>query len=146
MDIFATYLQNSFSKLDGLNIEMVATTKQDRIYNKQKNGDFDICCTRWGPDYADPTTYLTLAITGNSNNYGNYSSADYDAIMDKVASESDAQTRWDYMIQAEGILMNDYGYIPVFEKGTATLQNTAVSGLVVRPVGVPYTFQYVEMK
>ena len=42
--------------------------------------------------------------------------------------------------------MNDYGYIPVFEKGTATLQNTAVSGLVVRPVGVPYTFQYVEMK
>ena len=30
-------------------------------------------------------------------------------------------------------------YITVFEKGTATLQNTDVKGLVIRPVGVPYT-------
>ena len=40
MDVFATYLQNAFSSLKGLKIEMVATTKQDRIYNKQKKGDF----------------------------------------------------------------------------------------------------------
>ena len=36
MDVFATYLQNALSKLDGIKVEMVATTKQDRIYNKQK--------------------------------------------------------------------------------------------------------------
>ena len=42
MDVFATYLQNALSKLDGIKVEMVATTKQDRIYNKQKNGDFDL--------------------------------------------------------------------------------------------------------
>ena len=48
---------------------MVATTKQDRIYNKQKNGDFDLATTRWGPDYGDPTTYLTMDISTNGNNY-----------------------------------------------------------------------------
>lgn len=42
MDVFSTYLQNALSKLNGIKIEMVATTKQDRIYNKQKNGDFDL--------------------------------------------------------------------------------------------------------
>ena len=48
MDVFATYLQNALSKLDSIKVEMVVTTKQDRIYNKQKNGDFDLAVTRWG--------------------------------------------------------------------------------------------------
>lgn len=144
MDVLATYLQNAFSKLKGLKIEMVATTKQDRIYNKQANGDFDISVTRWGPDYGDPTTYLTMGITGNSNNYGKWSNAEYDKLMDEVAVETDVNARWQKMIQAEKILCEDYCYIPVFEKGTATLQNQDVKGLVIRPVGVPYTFNYVE--
>ena len=69
-DVFVTYLQNALSKLDGIKVEMVATTKQDRIYNKQKNGDYDLATTRWGPDYGDPTTYLTMGISTNGNNYG----------------------------------------------------------------------------
>ena len=129
MDVFATYLQNAFSSLKGLKIEMVATTKQDRIYNKQKNGDFDLSVTRWGPDYGDPTTYLTLALTDNNNNYGHWSNAEYDSIMGKVNSETDANARWQLMIDAEKILCEDLGYIPVFEKGTATLQNTKVKNL-----------------
>ena len=144
MDVFATYLQNAFSSLKGLKIEMVATTKQDRIYNKQKNGDFDLSVTRWGPDYGDPTTYLTMGISTNGNNYGKYTNSELDALMDKVANESDANTRWQEMIDAEKIMMDDLCYIPVFEKGTATLQNKDVKGLVIRPVGVPYTFQYVS--
>ena len=144
MDVFATYLQNAFSSLKGLKIEMVATTKQDRIYNKQKKGDFDLSVTRWGPDYGDPTTYLTMGISTNGNNYGKYTNSELDALMDKVANESDANTRWKEMIDAEKIMMDDLCYIPVFEKGTATLQNKDVKGLVIRPVGVPYTFQYVS--
>ena len=144
MDVLATYLQNAFSKLKGLNIEMVATTKQDRIYNKQANGEFDIALTRWGPDYGDPTTYLTMGITGNSNNYGKWSNADFDKLMDEVAVESDVNARWTKMIEAEKILCEDYCFIPVFEKGTATLQSKDAKGLVIRPVGVPYTFNYVE--
>ena len=123
---------------------MVATTKQDRIYNKQKNGDFDLSVTRWGPDYGDPTTYLTLALTNNNNNYGHWSNTEFDSIMEKVNSETDANARWQLLIDAEKIMMDDLCYIPVFEKGTATLQNKDVKGLVIRPVGVPYTFQYVS--
>mgnify|MGYP001110889731 FL=1 len=144
MDVFSTYLQNALSKLNGIKIEMVATTKQDRIYNKQKNGDYDLATTRWGPDYGDPTTYLTMGISTNGNNYGKYTNSELDALMDKVANESDANTRWQEMIDAEKIMMDDLCYIPVFEKGTATLQNKDVKGLVIRPVGVPYTFQYVS--
>lgn len=145
MDQVAVYLQDAFSQLDGLEIEMVATTKQDRIYNKMANQDYDISLTRWGPDYGDPTTYLNLAISDNSNNYGKWSNEKYDEIMDQVAVEADVAKRWQLMIDAEKIAMEDLCYIPVFEKGSSTLQDKKVSGLVQRPVGVPYTFHYVDV-
>ena len=146
MDTMAEYLQGSFSKLKGLKVNMVATVKKDRIYNREANGNFQVVCTRWGPDYADPTTYLNLATTDNSNNYGKYTSAKYDALMEQIQKESDLTKRWDLMIQAEKVIMEDMAYIPVFEKGSAALKAKNVKGLVVVPVGTPYTFKYVKLK
>ena len=143
MDVFATYLQNALSKLDAIKVEMVATTKQDRIYNKQKNGDFDLAVTRWGPDYGDPTTYLTIALSTNSNNYGKWSNSEYDQLVGQVGVESDVNKRWQEMKDAEKILLDDYAYIPVFEKGAATLQNMKVKNLVIKPCRI-ISFEYVE--
>ena len=146
MDTMAEYLQGSFSKLKGLKVNMVATVKKDRIYNREANGNFQVVCTRWGPDYADPTTYLNLALTDSSNNYGKYANAKFDALMEQIQKESDLTKRWDLMIQAEKVMMEDMAYIPVFEKGAAALKAKNVKGLVVVPVGTPYTFKYVKLK
>ena len=146
MDTMAEYLQGSFTKLKGLKVNMVATVKKDRIYNREANGNFQVVCTRWGPDYADPTTYLNLALTDNSNNYGKYANAKFDALMEQIQKESDLTKRWYLMIQAEKVMMEDMAYIPVFEKGAAALKAKNVKGLVVVPVGTPYTFKYVKLK
>ena len=143
MDVIATYLQNSLSKLNGIKVEMVATTKQDRIYNKQKNGDYDLAVTRWGPDYGDPTTFLTLDLSTNNNNYGKYANPEFDNYLEQAAIESDVRVRWQDLLNAEKVLMTDLGSIPVFEKGSATLQNTKVKNLVIKPCNV-ISFQYVE--
>ena len=143
MDVFSTYLQNALSKLDGIKVEMVATTKQDRIYNKQKNGDFDLVVTRWGPDCGYPTTYLTIALSTNSNNYGKWKNSEYDQLVNQVGVESDVEKRWQEMKDAEKILLDDYAYIPVFEKGAATLQNMKVKNLVIKPCRI-ISFEYVE--
>ena len=146
MDTMAEYLQGSFTKLKGLKVNMVATVKKDRIYNREANGNFQVVCTRWGPDYADPTTYLNLALTGNQNNYGKYTNTKFDALMEQIQKESDLTKRWNLMIQAEKVMMEDMAYIPVFEKGSAALKAKNVSGLVQVPVGTPYTFKYVKLK
>ena len=146
MDTMAEYLQGSFSKLKGLKVNMVATVKKDRIYNREANGNFQVVCTRWGPDYADPTTYLNLFLTGNQNNYGKYSNAKVDSLMKQVQSESDLNKRWDLMTQVEKTALDDLAYIPVFEKGAAALKAKNVKGLVHSAVGVPYTFKYVTIK
>lgn len=146
MDQMAEYLENAFSKLNGLTVKMVSTTKNDRIYNRQKNREFQVALTRWGPDYADPTTYLNLLLTGNQNNYGDYSNKDFDAKMSEAKTNvNDPDARWAALVAAEKIAMEDVAYIPVFEKGSAALRNKAVSGLVHKAVGVPYTFNYVEI-
>ena len=146
MDTMAEYLQGSFSKLKGLKVNMVATVKKDRIYNREEHGTYEIACTRWGPDYADPTTYLNLFLTGNSNNFGKYSNAKVDSLMKQVQTESDVNKRWDLMVQVEKTALDDLAYIPVFEKGAAALKAKNVKGLVHSAVGVPYTFKYVTLK
>ena len=146
MDTMAEYLQGSFSKLKGLKVNMVATVKKDRIYNREENGTYEIACTRWGPDYADPTTYLNLFLTGNSNNFGKYSNAKVDSLMKQVQAESDVNKRWDLMVQVEKTALDDLAYIPVFEKGAAALKAKNVKGIVHSAVGVPYTFKYVTIK
>ena len=146
MDTMAEYLQGSFTKLKGLKVNMVATVKKDRIYNREEHGTYEIACTRWGPDYADPTTYLNLFLTGNSNNFGKYSNAKVDSLMKQVQTESDVNKRWDLMTQVEKTALDDLAYIPVFEKGAAALKAKNVKGLVHSAVGVPYTFKYVTIK
>ena len=146
MDTMAEYLQGSFAKLKGLKVNMVATVKKDRIYNREEHGTYEIACTRWAPDYADPTTYLNLFLTGNQNNYGKYSNAKVDSLMKQVQAESDLNKRWDLMTQVEKTALDDLAYIPVFEKGAAALKAKNVKGLVHSAVGVPYTFKYVTIK
>ena len=51
--------------------------------------------------------------------------------------------RWQKMKDAEKILLDGYAYIPVFEKGAATLQTPKVKNLVIKPCRT-ISFEYVE--
>ena len=146
MDTFAEYIQGSWTKLKGLKVNMVATVKKDRVYNREANGNFQVVCTRWAPDYADPTTFLNLLTTTNTNNYGKYENAQYDSLIKQSQTESDLNKRWNLLLQAEKIMMEDLPNIPVVETGSAALQATNVKNLVHQPVGTPYIFKYVSLK
>ncbi len=142
----AVFTQSCWSKLKGLKLNMVATVKQDRVNTREPKGEFDISVTRWGPDYADPTTYLNICTTGNSFNRGKWSNKEYDKLCEKIRTESNLTKRWDMMKKAEKILMEDYGEIPLFDKGGCALKSTKVKGLVHMSAGVPYTFAFIDMK
>ena len=146
MDTMAEYLQGSFSKLKGLKVNMVATVKKDRIYNRQANGNYQIACTRWGPDYADPTTFLNVLTSTNSNNYGKWENAQYNSLLKQAQNETDVNKRWNELLEAEKVMMDDMPNIPVVQTGTAALQAKNVKGLVHNTVSTPYVFKYVTLK
>ena len=146
MDTMAEYLQGSFSKLKGLKVNMVATVKKDRIYNREASGNFQIACTRWAPDYADPTTFLNVLTSTNSNNYGKWENAQYNSLLKQAQNETDVNKRWNELLEAEKVMMDDMPNIPVVQTGTAALQAKNVKGLVHNTVSTPYVFKYVTLK
>ena len=65
----------------------------------RSKGDYSICRNGWIADYNDPVSFLDMFMTDNGNNDAHYSNAEYDAIMTKVLSDSDAAGRMELMHQ-----------------------------------------------
>ena len=141
----AEFMQSEFAKLDGLNIEMVSQEKNVRL-KSQQNGDFDLVLTRWGPDYADPTTYLNVLLPGGSFNFGKYDSQAYKDALDEAANASSDEARWQALQKAEKIAMDDIAVAPIFQTGASDLLNPKVKHLVDNPVGVPFVYKYVTIE
>ncbi len=144
IDTVATYLEQAFNKLEGVNFKLVPTQKQSRINTYQRNGDFQLSLTRWGPDYADSTTYLNnmeKSQWGN-NNYGHFYNADYDELMSNARTATDSATRDSYLLKANGVLMENVAIIPIFSQGQAVLTNSSLTGLVHNAAGTPYIYKY----
>jgi oligopeptide transport system substrate-binding protein len=66
-----------------------------------RSGDFMIARGGWFGDYRDPTTFLNLSRTGDGNNDRGYSSAAYDALLDRAAVELDPAKRLAILAEAE---------------------------------------------
>ena len=124
--------------LSGLTVNLTVEPKKQRVEDMQ-NGDFELGLTRWGPDYADPMTYLGMWITGNSNNYGEWSNADYDAIIEECTTgdlATDEQARWDKLFEAEDIVMNESVIFPLYTQCNAEMISSNVDGVEFHPVAL----------
>ena len=131
--------------LPGLTVNLTIEPKKQRVEDMQ-NGDFELGLTRWGPDYADPMTYLGMWITDNANNYGFWSSADYDAIIaDCTTGElcTDPEGRWAALYDAEELVMADAVIFPLYTKANAEMISSAVTGIEHHPCALNRVFKNV---
>ena len=124
--------------LPGVEINLQSMTKAERL-DKMQNDNYDIALTRWGPDYADPMTYLGMWVTNNSNNYGFWSNADYDRLIADCTTGAyitDYDARWDAMFKAETIVMQEAVIAPLYTKANANLITAGVEGIDFHPVAL----------
>ncbi len=124
--------------LDGVTITLAPMTKAERL-DKMQNDNYDVALTRWGPDYADPMTYLGMWVTNNANNYGFWSNADYDQLITDCTTGqyvSDYDARWKALFDAEKIVMDEAVIAPLYTKANANLINTSVTGVEFHPVAI----------
>ena len=135
----ATVLQEQWqSALPGLTISLKVEPKKQRVKDLQ-DGNYQLGLTRWGPDYADPMTYLGMWVTDNSNNYGFWSNADYDAIIKECTTgdlATDAKGRWAKLYDAEKIVMDNSVIFPLYTQCNAEMVSTKVSGVEFHPVAL----------
>lgn len=124
--------------LPGLTVTLTIEPKKQRVQDMQE-GNFEVVLTRWGPDYADPMTYLGMWVTDNSNNYGFWSSAEYDAIIDECTTGAlctDAEGRWERLYDAEKLVMEDAVIFPLYTQCNAEMMSSKVTGVEFHPVAL----------
>jgi peptide/nickel transport system substrate-binding protein len=88
---------------------------------QQPGSDSDLIWGGWGADWPSISTVIPplfdsrLNLTKNSNgqDYGNYDSADANALMDKAASEPDLDAANEIYTQLDDLLAKDVAYIPL---------------------------------
>ena len=124
--------------LPGVTLNIKVEPKKQRVADIQ-DGNYEVCLTRWGPDYADPMTYLGMWVTDCDNNYGLWSDAQYDAIIADCTTGAyitDATARWNAMYDAEKIVMDQAAIIPLYTKANANMIKTGVEGVEFHPVAL----------
>jgi len=140
----AQFLQSEWqTTLPGLNIELQTMPKKNRVERMQA-GDYELVLTRWGPDYADPMTYLDMWTTDSSNNYGLWSNAEYDALIENAKKGElalDLEARWEALKDAEKMVMDEAVIMPVYQKGDAVMVRTGVEGIEFHSVGINRVFK-----
>ena len=124
--------------LPGVTLNIKVEPKKQRVADIQ-DGNYEVCLTRWGPDYADPMTYLGMWVTGCDNNYGLWSDAQFDAIIADCTTGAyitDAEARWNAMYDAEKIVMDQAVIVPLYTKANANMIKTGVEGVEFHPVAL----------
>ncbi len=135
----ATVLKEQWeTALPGFTVEITVEPKKQRVQDLQ-DGNFELGLTRWGPDYADPMTYLGMWITNNSNNYGFWSNAEYDAIIAECTTGAlctEPEGRWARLYDAEEIVMKEAVIFPLYTQANAQLVSSSVTGIDFHPVAL----------
>ena len=124
--------------LPGLTVNLVVEPKKQRVEDMQ-DGNYQLGLTRWGPDYADPMTYLAMWVTGNSNNYGLWSNTDYDAMIDECTTGAlctDPEGRWARLYDAEKLVMDEAVIFPMYTQANAQMVSAKVTGIDFHPVAL----------
>ncbi len=130
-------LQNMLqTNCPGLTVTLNSKPKKSRL-DLMQHQEYEVALTRWGPDYADPETYMDLFLSSNwSNNNGRYNSTAYDALVNGGDANANSEERWQQYIDAEKILIDDAAVIPVYQTGDALMINPKVTGIRFHAAGV----------
>ncbi|WP_056948137.1 peptide ABC transporter substrate-binding protein [Secundilactobacillus odoratitofui] len=131
------YLQDQFEKLPGLTVNIDNVPNKNRLA-RSASGNFDLVVSSWGADFADPINFLSLEETGNSTNNGGWSNKTYDQLIkaSQTTNANNPQKRYQNLVDAEKVLMQNQGVIPLYQPATTELWRPNVHGYVWNPAGM----------
>ncbi|MGH1632445.1 peptide ABC transporter substrate-binding protein [Enterococcus casseliflavus] len=142
------YLQDTIEKtLDGVKVTLSPVPLSVRL-DRSNAGDFDAVMAGWGADYADASSFTDLFTTGNSYNRGQWSNEEFDAAVKAAGTTNanDPDKRWEDLVNAEKIIMNEQGVIPVYQKAEAHLRAPKVKGVVAHAAGAQYDYKWTSIE
>lgn len=144
-ETIATAMVEDWEKnLPGLKVEFDFCKKSSECRKRMAQGNYQFGFTNWGPDYADPLTYLSMWTLGNSQNVERYNNPQYEAIIARC-SEGDLCTKKEERLkalkQAETMIMEDAIMMPIYQQCDAVILNTKVKNLDFHAIALNKVFK-----
>ena len=131
----AEYLQQVYKDLGiTMNIDIVDWSS---FTPKRRAGEYEMARNGWVMDYNDASNMIELFYSSNGNNDGKYNNPAFDKALNdsKVA---DKAAHFTALHEAEKIVSEDYGFIPVAYYNDFWLQSTSLKGTWHSPYGYWY--------
>ena len=131
----AEYLQQVYKDLGiTMNIDIVDWSS---FTPKRRAGEYEMARNGWVMDSNDASNMIELFVSSNGNNDGKYNNPAFDKAMNdsKVA---DKTAHFAALHEAEKIVSEDYGFIPVAYYNDFWLQSTSLKGTWHSPYGYWY--------
>ena len=109
------------TNLPGVTVNIKSMPGKQRI-SSELSGNYESSLSGWGPDYADPLTFLNIMTTGNSQNNTDWGSKKYDnAIKETNGSLLKQKDKRDQTLkETEEYMLKQAPIAPVFQKGKHT--------------------------
>jgi oligopeptide transport system substrate-binding protein len=99
------------------------------LYARLRQSDFEVADGAWVADFDDPINFLYLldSETGQQN-YGRYSSSEYDALLAEASRTRDLDARAEIFADAEKMMLEDYPITPMWVQVTKNLVDPEITG------------------
>jgi len=128
-DVSTLAMQSDWSAI-GVRASL-APVEAQVFYQDLNVRDFQVALAAWIADFNDPLTFLGLFKSdAGSQNYSDYKSAAYDALLDQADQQTDLQARAALLERAEALPMQDATVAPIYGFATRALVNPAITGWV----------------
>ncbi len=129
------YMLDGWQEQLGVEVKAGLLDTDTYYYELEETGEH-LLMYGWVADYPDPENFLDLLM--HSEIHGSrYVSQRFDVLVERARIEPDRETRIGLYQQAEQLLMDDAGIIPLFHIKDYALVRPHVTGFDVSPLGLP---------
>jgi oligopeptide transport system substrate-binding protein len=111
-----------------LGIDVTLANQEWAVFqDTRRQGNYEICISGWIGDYSDPMTYLGMFLTGNSNNYPQWSNETYDGLLE-ASKTAEGQKRFELLYEADRVLSESHIVMPIYYYTDPQMIGESVSG------------------
>jgi oligopeptide transport system substrate-binding protein len=131
----ATYMKDQYKKNLGADLDVEVVTF-DAALDRVDAEDYEINYSfGWIGDYDDPMTFMDLYLSDSPFNNSFFENAEFDRLINEAQTTSDLQLRMQNMLEAERILIEQAGTVPVFYNAVSGLIKPYFKGYTPHPFG-----------
>jgi oligopeptide transport system substrate-binding protein len=123
----------------GVETELVQMEFKAYLAARADPSRWDVVRVGWTADYNDASTFLDTMTSGSPQNFGRWSSAEYERLLREAANEPDPAQRRDALQRAESMMLDDYPLLPVYFYVTRRLVQPGIAAPAINPMNRNYS-------